>query len=369
MHVALVCPYDIRRPGGVRSHIAGLGEALVARGHSVEIIAPSPPGRLGPLEIVSCGASREFAFGGTHIDMTWAAWRRVAEVSRRGYDVLHFHTIWNPLMPLQLATVFRGPAVATFHDVPSADTPWWASRLMPLGSAVIQRVWLDRVIAVSPVVAAYLPAGRFEIIPNGLTLPGGRLPPEPSGEREAVLYLGRLEPRKGIRTLIDAIPQFGAGDRPPPVWIAGAGYLRPELERQVAERGLRTVTFFGEVSDDEKWSLLRRARVVVAPSPAGESFGIVLLEAMAAGAPPVAADNPGYRAVMRGRGSALLFPPGDAPALAARVRLLLESDAERCALKAWGEAEHRQYAWPLLAERVERVYLAACEESRKRRTL
>ena len=351
MRVALVCPYDLARPGGVRSHIVGLGHALVARGHTVEIIAPSPATTLDGLPVVQCGASRDLPFGGTHIDFTWAPWSRVAEVSRHGYDVMHFHTIWNPLMPFQLATVFRGPKVATFHDVPSPSTPALARGAMPVGSEIVRHAFVDEVIAVSPVVSAYLAGGTHEIIPNGITVPND-LPPE--GSRDSVLYLGRLEPRKSVGTLLEALTLLGPDT--PPVRIAGDGLSRAILERDVAARGLRNVTFVGEVSEARKWELLRDASVLVAPSLGGESFGIVLLEAMAAGAVPIAADNPGYRHVLAERANQLLYPGGSAEALAGRIREVRGDDDRRRELRTWGDRHYRQFEWSALALRVEGVY-------------
>ncbi len=354
MRVALVCPYDLARPGGVRSHIVGLGRALLTRGHQVEIIAPSPATELEGLPVIQCGSSRDFAFGGTHIDFTWAPWSRVVEVSQRGYDVVHFHTIWNPLMPFQLASVYRGPKVATFHDVPSPSTPTLARGAMPVGSEIVRHGFVHEVIAVSPVVSAYLADGKHEIIPNGITIPVD-LPAE--GTRTSLLYLGRLEPRKSVGTLIEALSLLGPDM--PRVRIAGDGLSRAILERDVAARGLRNVTFVGEVSEAGKWELLRDASVLVAPSLGGESFGIVLLEAMAAGAIPLAADNPGYRHVIADRANDLLFPIGDAAALAARIRGVLCDDARRRELQAWGGQHYRQFEWSALAGRVERVYQRA----------
>ena len=348
MYVALVYPYDLSRPGGVRSHVSGLGEALMRRGHRVEVIAPSAHEQLDSLAVVSCGESRPLAFGGTQIDITWAPWRRVSEVARRGYDLMHFHTIWNPLMPFQLAAAFRGPKVATFHDVAGPSTPRLAAAMMPFVSEGLRRVALRRVIAVSPVVSRYLLPGKHEVIPNGIAVPP--LPPE--GEREAVLYVGRLEPRKGVGTLVEAAGILGPDA--PPIWIAGDGPLRGSLERLAAQRSVQ-IRFFGEIGEAQKWSLLRRAAVVVAPSVGGESFGIVLLEAMATGAPPLAADNPGYSELLKERRE-LLFPAGDAAALAAKIRALLKNPMLLASHRSWGETYHRQFLWSHVAERVEGVY-------------
>ncbi len=354
VYIALVCPYDLTRPGGVRSHLAGLGEALRARGHRVDVVAPTAANQLQSLPVVQCGRSRPLAFGGTQIDLTWASWRQLGDVSRRGYDVMHFHTIWNPAMPFQLAMRFAGPKVATFHDVAGPDTPAIARMGMGPVSSLIGTLWLRRMIAVSPLVARYLPPGKHQVIPNGVAVPSV-LPPE--GEREAVLFLGRLEPRKSPETLLEAAALLGPAC--PPIWIAGDGYLRPQLERQAARLGLSTVSFLGEVTESEKWARLRRAAIVVAPSTGGESFGIVLLEAMVAGAPPVAADNPGYRDVLRAQAGALLFPPGDAAALARSIRAIVGDAGRRRELQAWGEAHWRRYDWKVLAARVENVYADA----------
>lgn len=349
MKIALVCPYNLERPGGVRSHIAGLGAELVRRGHEVEVVAPGTARELESLPVIPCGSARRFAFGGTQIDLTWAAWREVRAVCERGYDVMHFHTIWNPLVPFQLAARFGGRKVATFHDVPGPDTPRLAAGLMSPASEVIRRAALDRVIAVSPSVAAYLSNGHYEIIPNGLTIPD--MPPE--GARDAVLYLGRLEPRKGVRTLLEAAALLGPSG--PPIWIAGDGYLRAELEQFAGSRGLANVRFFGEVSEDEKWRLLRAAALFVAPSLGGESFGIVLLEAMAAGTPPIAAENPGYADLMRAQPS-LLYEPGNAEQLAAKIRTLRADGVRRGELREWGERYARAFDWRVLTPRIEAVY-------------
>lgn len=351
MKIALVCPYDLDRPGGVRSHIVGLGLALGERGHQVEVIGPNPDGEIEGLPLVGCGRGRQIAFGGTHIDLTWAPWSQVGRVAGRGYDVMHFHTIWNPLFPLQLAAAFRGCKVATWHDAAGPNTPWLARKVMPWASALIRRLWLRKMIAVSPLAGIHLQPGSFTIIPNGLWVPP--LPPE--GERRKLLYVGRLEPRKGLPTLLGALERLGP--EAPPLWVAGDGHLRGELEARAS--GLAGVEFLGEVSEEQKWALLRRARLLIAPSLGGESFGIVLTEAMACGTPPLAADNPGYREVLRDRFDQLIFPVQDEARLAERIRALCSAEREWSELQQWGLREWRRYDWRVLAEQVEAVYLRA----------
>ena len=356
VYIALVCPYDLRRPGGVRSHIAGLGAALAARGHRVEVIAPGAGAPLEALPVVPCGLARGVSFGGTRIDISWAAWSEARAVARRGYDVMHFHTIWNPAVPFQLAAAFGGPKVATFHDVAGPNTPAPARWCMTPASAIITRLWLRRVIAVSPVVSAYLSVPHV-VIPNGVA------PPESlkaGGARQGVIYVGRLEPRKGVATLLEAMSQVR--DLRLPVVIAGDGELRAPLESRCRGLGLDNVSFRGAVSEAEKWSLMNGASILVAPSIGGESFGIVLLEAMASGAIPVASDIPGYRGVLRDRASDLLFPADNAAALAQRIRALSNDAARQDSLRTWGSEYWTSYRWGEIAARVERVYEDAARE-------
>ena len=354
MYIALVCPYDLRRPGGVRSHIAGFGQALVARGHRVEVIAPTGAERLESLPVIPCGSSRSLSFGGTRIDATWARWDEVRSVARRGYDVMHFHTIWNPAMPFQLAALFEGPKVATFHDVPGPQTPALARWAMTPASALIKRLWLRGVIAVSPLVSEYLAGVPHAVIPHGVAPPDGVAS---AWERSGIAYVGRLEPRKDVVTLLDALTRLRDLDLP--VRIAGEGEQRAALEQRAHDEGLRNVTFLGEISEADKWALLHRSSLLVAPSSGGESFGIVLLEAMASGAIPVASDIPGYRGVLGDRHSELLFPAGSASGLAARLRALHSDAAQMAALRAWGSEHWKQFRWPDIAARVERVYADA----------
>ena len=219
---------------------------------------------------------------------------------------------------------------------------------------ISRRNYLSGVIAVSPVVSEYLAAGHHEIIPNGVSVPE-TLPPE--GEREAVLCLGRLEPRKGVSTVLEAAARLG--ERCPPIWIAGDGPLRAELEQRARALRLERVSFMGEVSDEDKWKLLRSASVVVAPATGGESFGIVLLEAMAAGTPPIASDIPGYRHVLGERADDLLVPVGDVRALAERIARFADAGRRRAA-QQWGLEHWRAFDWSVIAPRVEAVYRRVC---------
>ena len=365
LRIAQVSPYGLDRFGGVRSHIIGLGEALRERGHVVEVIAPGGDGQLGSLPVIGCGRAHPFGFGGTQIDIVWATSDAVRRVLDRGFDVLHLHTPWNPVLPLQLAARFRGARVGTFHDVAGTATPAWARALMPAASALLRFSVLDATIAVSPPVSAYLGRDTHEVIPNGIDARTAWDAVQPVPGPAAVLYLGRLEPRKDVDTLLRAMALLGA--EAPPLWIAGEGPLRARLEARCRELGVRSVQFLGAVCEEDKWVRLQQAGCIVAPSRAGESFGIILLEAMVAGTIPIAADNPGYRHVLGGGGESLLFPPGDEKTLAARIRRATGDAAWSQEMQTWGTQRWPAFSWRSVAERVEATYRRAMERVRRRR--
>jgi len=343
----------------------------MARGHAVTVIAPGDPrsgpydsASLGALPVITCGSVHPVAFGGTVFDVAWATRAQCRAAIARGFDVLHLHTPWNPVVPLQLAAAFRGPCVATFHDVPGVDTPRWARALMPLGASLLRATVLHATIGVSPAVSTYLGAGTHVVIPNGVE-PLDTAETEPTDARTPrptrLLFVGRLEARKDVATLLQALQlaatQLGADT--PALDIIGDGPLRSVLEALAERLALRNVRFLGAVDDATKWAALAAATCVVAPSRAGESFGIVLLEAMRAGSIPVAADNPGYRHVLAGDGRDLLFAPGDAQQLADRLVRVVRDRAWRERMAHWCASRWTEFTWPRIAEAVEQVYFDA----------
>ena len=362
LRIAQVSPYGLDRYGGVRSHIRGLGEALQARGHSVTVLAPGADGFLGSLPVVGCGRARAMNFSGSHFDVAWASAADRKRIGDESFDVMHVHAPWSPALPMQLAWEFRGARVGTFHDVAGRDTPAWARRLMPLGSAIVRRLALDATIAVSPLVSAYLGRGTHELIPNGVELPAV-MPSRAPHSRTSLLYVGRLEPRKDVETLLRAMAVLGADA--PPLLIVGDGPSRVALEAMQRSLALQQVRFVGAISDAEKWGHMRDGTCLIAPSSGGESFGIVLLEAMTVGMLPIAADNPGYRHVLGDGGASLRFPPGDAAALATIVRRVVHDCSWRDAMQAWARTRCADFAWPGIAAQVEATYRRASQRRRR----
>ena len=327
MRVGLVCPYSWSVPGGVQSHVAGLAKALRALGVEAEVLAPAD----GPADgVVALGRSVPIPSNGSvqRVALSPAAVARTARAVRsRGYDALHVHEPMLPAAGLTAVAAARVPVVATFHMYRQALL--WYAVFTPVVRAAARRI--DAFLAVSAAAAEYARRGTGrepEIVPNGIDVDAfASLPAEREGRR--ILFVGRDEPRKGLRVLREA----------------AAG-----LDAQLVEVGPS-----GYVPDEELRRELARADVLVAPSLRGESFGVVLVEAMAAGVPVVASDIDGYRDVLP-PSAGVLVPPGDARALAGAIDGLLRDDAARERMGEAGREEAARYAWPRVAAQTLAVY-------------
>jgi phosphatidyl-myo-inositol alpha-mannosyltransferase len=363
VRVALVSPYDLTVPGGVQSHVRHLAVQLRAAGDEVVLLGPGrDPGHLG------VGTSVAVPFNGSVAPIALAptaATRTRRLLARLRPDVVHVHEPLVPMVGLTAGLSSPAPVVATFHA--------WSddARLYRLARAVGRRV-LDRAavaVAVSPAAAAYHGAAlgvapdRFRIVPNGVEVARFQGAPalarvvDPS--RETLLFVGRLERRKGLEPLVRAFLRLRA-DRPRlRLVVVGEG---PEGERcrAMVPTGLRDdVVFLGRVADADLPGCYRAADVYVSPALGGESFGIVLLEAMAAGRAVVASDLPGYRGVVRDGETGVLVPPGDPSALAAAIGAVLDDPARRAGLAAAGEAAAGAYDWASVTATLRDLYREA----------
>ncbi|MCA3561688.1 MAG: glycosyltransferase family 4 protein [Aestuariivirga sp.] len=358
MRIVQVCPYDPDRHGGVQRHMHALAGALAARGHATLIIAPGA-GKPSDGGLWRLGGMRSVAFGGTRFEVTWASGaelaRVAAELRRWRPDVVHFHTPWDPLMPWQLFRRVGVARVATFHDTPPPGATGAALRSLfkLLSRYLLAR--LDGAIAVSEAPLAHLRPGASGVTPvvlppvTGLS-PFFALDKAPQGERADVLFLGRLEPRKGVEVLLEAVSRIAGGQAPlppglprPRFVVAGDGDLRGAVLAMQERLGQGWIDVIPSPSQTAQLALLRGARLAVSPALYGESFGIVLAEALASGTPAIGADNAGYRTVLTGRGAALLTPAGDAAALAEKIIELLAHPELRAELADWGRSHARQF--------------------------
>ncbi|VFM99175.1 MAG: phosphatidylinositol alpha-mannosyltransferase [Candidatus Kentron sp. G] len=376
MKIGIVCPYDWHRPGGVQRHIAALADVLEQRGHRIGIITPSPSMNARDDRLYVLGRRRAVSFNQTRNDVSWASSGSIrALLVQEKFDLLHFHSLWEPFMVFQLFLRADCPRVATFHDTPS-DTP--TGRLIGAffrlaAPALLKR--LDGAIAVSASPAGYLretPDKPIRIIPPCVDLspllaaePGKRDEGEPNGDRPLnFLFMGRLDARKGVDVLIEAIGYLYHWGVPVRLRIAGDGTRGPSLRKQAqASPASQWIEFIGAFPEDQKTALLAQADMACFPALYGESFGIVLAEAMAAGRPVIAADNPGYRTVLGERAADCLCPPGDAVALAERIRYFMDHPPLRRELGKWGRAQARRYDCRNWVETFEAFYTEALSRS------
>jgi phosphatidyl-myo-inositol alpha-mannosyltransferase len=367
MRIGIVCPYSFEVPGGVQGHVRDLAEALIALGHTVSVLAPADEDAPLPPYVVPAGRAVPVPYNGSVARLAFgplSAARVRRWLTAGEFDVLHVHEPFTPsLALLAVAAAKDEPIVATFH------TAMTRSRAISAASVVLQLV-LERItvrIAVSELArkvhVEHLSGGALEI-PNGVSVArfanAEPLPGWP-GEGGAIGFLGRFsEPRKGFPTLLAAFTRLARERDGVRLLVAGRGEpdeLLEGLPRSVADR----ITFLGVVDEATKARMLRSVDVYVAPNTGGESFGMILTEAMAAGTAIAASDIEAFRRVLDGAGE--LFPVGDDAALARRLGDLLDHPAHRAALVERARVVVEAYDWPTVARRVLELYHLAIDAS------
>ncbi|MET7750227.1 glycosyltransferase family 4 protein [Micromonospora sp. NPDC005367] len=371
MRIGIVCPYSFDIPGGVQNHVMDLAEALIALGHEVSVLAPADEDSPLPSYVVPAGRAVPLPYNGSVARIAFGpvSTARVRRwITRGDFDVLHVHEPLTLSLSLLAVLSARGPVVATFH------TAITRSRALAAAQGVLQIV-LERItarIAVSAlarkVQVEHMDGGAVEI-PNGVAvakfahadpLPGwpGECAPGTGG---TLGFLGRFtEPRKGFAVLRDAFVDLAPNRPGLRLLVAGPGD-RDELFGQFPAALRDRVTFLGLVSEEEKARMLRGAHLYVAPNTGGESFGMILTEALAAGTTVVASDLDAFRRVLDGGRAGRLFHTGDPVALRDALVDLLDDGAARAALTACGDQVVANYDWPVVARRVLEVYAAAIE--------
>lgn len=366
MRIGIVSPYSFDVPGGVQNHIVDLAEALIGLGHHVSVLAPADEGSDLPPYVVAAGRAMPLPYNGSVARIAFGpvSTARVRRWLARGeFDVLHVH---EPLtLSLSLLTVMsaRGPVVATFH------TAMTRSRVLAAGAGLAQ-VFLEKItarIAVSElarkVQVEHLGGGAVEI-PNGVAVAkfasAAPLPGWP-GTGGTLGFLGRFtESRKGfplLRTAFVTLARQRPGLR---LLVAGPGN-RADLYDDIPADLRDRVEFLGLVSEADKARMLRSVDVYVAPNTGGESFGMILTEAMAAGATIAASDLDAFRRVLAGGRAGALFPVGDVDALTGLLADLLDDPARRAELASCARDVVQAYDWPSVANRVLEVYATAIE--------
>jgi phosphatidylinositol alpha-mannosyltransferase len=352
--VALLCPYSLSIPGGVQGQALGLARALRRAGHEARVLAPCDGPPPEPF-VVSVGPSTKVESNGSISPIAPGkdAARRALE-ALRGFapDVLHLH---EPLVPGPTTTALLGtsiPSVGTFHMAAARRDTFYRWFSKP-AIGVAKRITIRTAVSDDARRTAQENlGGSYWVLPNGVDVESYATAAPHPAPRPAVLFVGRHEPRKGLGVLLDA---WEGLDRDAVLWVASDG---PETAALRA-RDVAGVEWIGRVTDPAKASRLRGATVFCAPALHGESFGVVLLEAMAASTAVVASDIPGFRNVARPGIEALLAPPGDADALRDTLRTVLDDPARRSELVAQGTRRAAEFSMTRLAERFVPVYEAA----------
>jgi phosphatidylinositol alpha-mannosyltransferase len=362
MKIGLVTPYAFPNPGGVNDHVASLYRILRARGHDVRIITSSHGlQKASEGDILRIGKGFSVPFNGSMgtITLSPTYLRQMRDVlARERFDVLHFHEPFVPFLSLVTLSVSTSVNVATFHAFGGLSASYEFGK-RALGHYAGK---LHGRIAVSPAarhfISRYFP-GEYKILPNGV---------EPSRYATGVpiaryrngvpniLFVGRMESRKGLIHLLRAVRKIQRDGKRVRLLIVGTGPGDREARRYVLTRQLNDVEFLGRVTEAQKVQLFKTADMFVSPATGRESFGIVLLEAMSAGAPIICSDIHGYRGVVRRERDGLLVPPRDPDALAEAIRRLIDDPELRARLSRAGEERAELFSWEHVGASVEEYY-------------
>jgi phosphatidyl-myo-inositol alpha-mannosyltransferase len=364
LRVGLICPYSLSLPGGVQAQVLGLARALRRQGHEARVLGPcdGPP----PESFVTpLGNSLPTAANGSIAPLApdaSAALRTIRALNDEAFDVVHVHEPLAPGPPMTSVLMHPAPVVGTFHAAGSSSSYQvfgWFVRW------VSERI--DRKVVVSKdaleLVQSYIP-GDYDILFNGVEIDEiASTAPTPTAN-PTIFFCGRHEERKGLAVLLEAFQSLPAEVR---LWVASDGPDTARLRAQYADDD--RVSWLGRISDAEKFARLRGAKVFCAPSLHGESFGVVLIEAMAAGTPVVASGLDGYRNVATDGVDALLQPPGDVTALEGALAAVLGDGDLAATLRANGARRAQAFAMTTLAAEYVAVYrqlIAAAGEASRR---
>jgi len=362
MKIGIVTPYAYPMPGGVNDHVGSLYRVLRTRGHDVRIITSSHGlQKASEGDIIRVGKGFSVPFNGSMGTITLSPtylqqMRQILE--RERFDVLHYHEPFVPFLSLVTLTLSTSVNVGTFHAFGGLSISYEFGK-RALGYYANK---LHGRIAVSPAarhfISRYFP-GEYKIVPNGV---------EPARYQRAVpiaryrdgvpniLFVGRMEPRKGLIHLLRAFRKLQRDGVRARLLIVGTGPGDREARRYVLTRQLEDVEFLGRVPEAQKAQLFKTADIFVSPATGRESFGIVLLEAMSAGAPIICSDIHGYRGVVRRERDGILVEPGNADALAASIRRLIDDPQLRAQLSRAGEERAQLFTWERVGQAVEEYY-------------
>lgn len=370
MKIGIVCPYNIFKGGGVQEYALGLRDGLMAAGHKAFVITPQPIDYNGPKVpgIIMVGGATPIRSFHTYAQVSASVDTDSLEavLKEQNFDILHFHEPWVPMLSRQILTRSDAIHIGTFHaamserrtsrTVEKVITPYTKSLLG----------YLDILTAVSPVATNYVKSlthRQIYIIPNGIDLKKYRKkshkPLLPHKNKKTIFYIGRIEKRKAVKNLVDAFAMINRIHRHYHLVIAGEGPEKEKIEEYIKEQKINNVKFLGHIEESEKIKLLQNSEVFCSPALYGESFGIVLLEAMAAGCVVVAGANAGYENVLTGSGQISLVNPKDTKEFARRLLLMASDTGLRNHWLHWANEEVEKYSYSNIVKQYITLYEAA----------
>ena len=364
MKIAMVSPYDFTWPGGVTAHVSQLAQELTHCGHQVKVIAPHSPSRqcFAADSFVPLGRSVPLPGGGSiaRVSLSWWLYPKVRDMlQEERFDIIHLHEPLAPLLPLCFLEFSDTVNVGTFHATATRQ------HLYRLSQPIVKR-WHSRLhggIAVSPAAHNYVHKffpREYRIIPNGVDVDhfaaNAKPWPEYQDGKTNILFVGRMEKRKGLKYLLEAYCRLKWDHPNIRLIVVGPGNLDKDSQGILSARNPEDVVFVGSVSYQDLPRYYASADIYCSPATGQESFGIVLLEAMACGKPIVASAIEGYMGIVKDGQQGLLFPKRDSQALAQSLAHLIENPQYARQLGETGRGLVEQYRWKVVARQVEGYY-------------
>ncbi len=371
MKIGLVCPYNMFLGGGVQEVVIALREGLVKRGHEAYIITPRPANYDGdpPEGMLLVGGARPIRAARTRSQISASVDTDSLEEMLNSYnfDVLHFHEPWTPMLSRQILLRSNAINIATFHAAMSERrTSRTVEKVItPYTKSILK--YLDILTAVSPAATNYaktLTNRKILIVPNGIDLKKYKYRRIKKGSEDSktIFYIGRLEKRKAVKYLIAAYAELLIKRPNTKLIIAGDGVDREKLEDYVREHKIPGVSFLGHISEEDKLKYMQESDIFCSPALYGESFGIVLLEAMASGCVTVAGNNAGYEAVLDGTGQLSVVNPIDTVEFARRLFLLIDNEQLRSEWIDWALDEVKKYDYEKVIDMYMKIYQMAYDK-------
>lgn len=366
MKICLVCPYSFSRPGGVKTHVLALYEKFTQKGHYVKIIAPrhDDSENYGK-DVILLGKSIPFPGNSSIADISFSY--EIGEKSiknfleREKFDIIHFHEPLVPFLSQQILNLSTSVNVATFHAFIEKNKTF---EILKPAVENLKKIFLPKIkkaIAVSELAKKYYKNDfkyEIELIPNGIDTqkftPGQA--PLIKDKKTKILFLGRLEERKGIIYLLKTWKEINKLHDDTSLIIAGDGPLNTEVDQIIVKNRLKSITKIGFIGEKDLARLYNSAEIFCSPATHAESFGIVLLEAMACGVPIVAFANKGYSLILKDIASYSLAKNKSVKDLTLKINKLLDNEELRKNLSDWGIKESKKYDWSIIADKILRLY-------------